>query len=98
MLSPDGRWLSASRPDPETADSWIIYVHDTQSEETIQYKVGYPSSMFIHPFYDWSQDGNWLVIVDENYLRLIAPAYNYERLITHDLQTCSHVAWVEGVG
>jgi voltage-gated potassium channel Kch len=36
----------------------------------------------------------WLILVDDNFLRLVAPAYNYERLITHDLKACSQVAWV----
>jgi hypothetical protein len=97
VVSPDGRWLSSSRLDPEQADTWIIYARDTELNQTYQYTVPYPSSMFIHPFYDWSKDGNWLVIVDQNYLRLISPAHNYERLITHDLQTCSHPAWIDPI-
>ena len=36
----------------------------------------------------------WLILVDDNFLRLVAPAYNYERLITHDLKACSQIAWV----
>ena len=97
VLSPDGRWITANRPSPDTADTWLIYAHDTQQQQTHIYTISYPSSMFIHPYYDWSRDSNWLVIIDQNYLRLIAPAHNYERLITHDLQNCSHPAWVNPI-
>lgn len=97
VVSPNGRWLSAGRPSPNAADTWLIHAHDTALNKSYVYSVGYPSSMFIHPYYDWSKDSNWLVIVDQNYFRLIAPAHNYERLITHDLQNCSHAAWVDPI-
>lgn len=87
----DGRWVSSSRSSRNLVDSWLIYVHDTQINETNQYVVRYPASTIIHPYYGWSKDGNWLVIVDQNFIRLIAPGYDYERLIRHDLKNCSHV-------
>lgn len=95
VVSTDGRWLTTSRPSPDEPDTWDIFVHDTELNATREYSVGYPSSQFSHPYYDWSKDSNWLVIVEKNYLRLVAPGYNYERLISHSFQTCSHVAWVD---
>jgi hypothetical protein len=97
VVSSDGRWISASRPSSDAADTWLIFARDTELNETYQYITEYPSSTFFHPYYDWSKDGQWLIIVEENYLRLVAPGHNYERLIAHNLQSCSHVAWVDPI-
>jgi len=34
-------------------------------------------------------------LVDKGFLRLIAPDYEYERIITHDFAACRYPAWVE---
>jgi hypothetical protein len=43
---------------------------------------------------DWSADGNWLVQLYEQYLLLMAPAYNYEQIIPGDFASCGNVIWV----
>ncbi|NIT59076.1 MAG: hypothetical protein GWN00_23485, partial [Aliifodinibius sp.] len=73
---------------PDLVDTWLIYAYDTQLIENHRYAVRYPSTTSLTPYYGWSEDGIWLVVVDQNYLRLIAPAYNYERLIGHSPQNC----------
>jgi hypothetical protein len=89
ILSSDGRWISTNINSPDLVDTWLIYTYDTQLVENHRYAVRYPSFTSTAPYYGWSEDGIWLLVVDQNYLRLIAPAYNYERLISHDLQKCS---------
>jgi hypothetical protein len=95
MFSPDGRWLSLSRLEDPENNLWRVYVHDISADETKSFAARYPLYTFRYPFYDWSADGEWLILVDDGYLRLIAPAYDYRRLILHDLHSCFHVAWVD---
>ena len=93
VFSPDGRWISLSRLESQEDNLWRVYVHDIKSGETRTFAARYPLYTFRYPLYDWSADGEWLILVDDGFLRLIAPAYDYERLILHDLHSCSHVAW-----
>jgi hypothetical protein len=95
VFSPDGRYLSLSRLEDPERNLWRLYVHDLEANETKTFAARYPLYTFRYPFYDWSADGKWLILVDDGYLRLIAPAYDYNRLILHDLHRCSHVAWVD---
>lgn len=94
VFSPDGRYLSLSRLENPDKNLWRLYVHDLSANETSTYATRYPLYTFRYPFYDWSVDGEWLLLVDDGYLRLIAPAHDYYRLILHDLNRCTHVAWV----
>jgi hypothetical protein len=89
-----GSWLSLSRLEDQENNIWRVYVHDIARNETRTYAARYPLYTFRYPFYDWSADGDWLILVDDGFLRLIAPAYDYHRLILHDLHKCSHVAWL----
>ena len=75
-------------------DSWTVFNLDLEIGGIKTMQIGYPLSTFIHPFMDWSGDGQWLIIVENNFLRMTAPEYDYDRLILHELQACSHVAWI----
>jgi hypothetical protein len=44
--------------------------------------------------HDWSQDGRWLLLVEQNALRLIAPGHNYDQTIAHNLDFCYEAAWI----
>jgi hypothetical protein len=46
--------------------------------------------------YDWSADGEWLLIGEPGMIRLLAPGENYEEFIFHRFQGCDQVAWVKG--
>ncbi len=90
-LTENGRFLVLAIPQT-TYPHWYINVHDLSNS----WLHTYPA-----PFYDprasgfdWSADGEWLVIPNEGFLRLIAPAYNYEQPIFHHITNCSSVAWV----
>lgn len=86
----NGRFLTALL----TGESDLtLHIYDTASEE--QYAVslnghsGYP-----FPRYDWSGDERWLVIANDRSLRLVAPAFAYERPIFHNLNGCHTAVWV----
>lgn len=44
--------------------------------------------------FDWSRDGRWLLIVEQDAIRLTAPNQNYNHTITHDVESCYNAAWV----
>ncbi len=75
-------------------DNWVIHLYDTIREETKKFTLNYPSYPAPFPFYDWSADGTWLILVDNGFLRLMAPSYDYERIITHHYDACRYAAWI----
>lgn len=94
VLSPDGRWVSLAVKGEAIDDSWTVFNLDIEEGDIKTMQSGYPLSTFIHPFLDWSSDGQWLISVEKSFLRMTAPAYDYNRLVFHELHACSHVAWI----
>jgi len=95
VVSPDGRWLTAAYLAEQGSDSWVIVVVEIGRDRTLQYQVGYPGYSFSQPFFDWSGDGRWLLIVDETFIRLVAPEAGFERIVAHDKRNCSYPAWLD---
>jgi len=93
-LSPDGRWLIVVRFVDPITNTWALYLHNVEGGETKTITFNYPTYPSPFPFYDWSADGNWLLLVDNGFLRLIAPDHDYERIVTHDFVACRYPAWV----
>jgi len=93
-LSPDGRWLMVVRFVDPITNTWALYLHNVKDGETKTITFKYPTYPSPFPFYDWSADGNWLLLVDNGFLRLIAPDHDYERIVTHDFVACRYPAWV----
>lgn len=93
-VSPDGRWLLVTLLESTTPTTWSFRLYDLQEEETLALNAYYPQYPAQFPFYDWTSDGRWLAIVEDGYLRLIAPGNGYQKLASHRLDDCFHVAWV----
>ncbi len=94
-VSPDGRWLLVTllaNPSPST---WTFALYDLQEQESLAVSAYYPPYPSQFPFYDWTPDGRWLAIVEDGFLRLIAPAHGYQKLVTHGEGDCLYVAWVD---
>jgi hypothetical protein len=87
QFSDDGRFLTITAFERGTlSGSWQILVFDLNSAAgNRQYNTG-------TAYYDWSADSQWLLIAEEDALRLIAPQHNYERQIPHTLG-CHTVGW-----
>jgi hypothetical protein len=98
VVSPDGHSLSLAQLVDSRHATWRLTVHRLDDGQTFSFDTGYPPSNFGHPYYDWSADGRWLALVDDGFLRLIAPGHDYERLILHDFSDCWHAAWVDPPG
>jgi len=93
-LSPDGRWLMVTYLVNRNPTEWAFELFDLREEEDQQLAVSYPHYPARFPFYDWTPDGRWLVIVEDGYLRLAAPGSQYERLTPYHFDACYYAAWV----
>jgi hypothetical protein len=95
VLSPDGRWVSLAVRGETIAGAWTVFNLDLEQDVIKPMQISYPQSTFIHPFLDWTSDGQWLITVEKDFLRMSAPEYDYNRPILHELHACSHVAWID---
>lgn len=98
-FSPDGRYLVttgvplAGADAPGTVNAYFL--HDIARNETHTVFTDVATS---GPFsgFDWSADGQWLaLLVDERFVHLTAPAYDYRQNVWLDLGSCSSIAWVD---
>lgn len=97
-MSSDGRWLmSVTFEDPIT-NRWRVYLYDNETDASKTLTTNYPSYPAPFPYYAWSDDGQWLALVDNGIMRLIAPAYDYERVFAHDFDSCRYIGWVSPDG
>lgn len=92
-LSPDGRWLMVTLLASASPTTWTFHLLDLQQKQELQLNAYYPEYPAQFPFYEWTADGRWLAIVEDGYLRLIAPSHNYHHLRTHALGDCLYIAW-----
>jgi hypothetical protein len=94
-FSPDGRWLVAAQLTAPPDDTWQIRLHDIPANRTQHISTSSPRYPANSPFFDWSGDSQWLVLVDDGFFKLIAPAAGYERIVLHDFDACYYTAWVD---
>ncbi len=85
--SPDNRYFSIAVLE-ESGVAMRLY--DVQQNQYRSYSV--PSAW--RGGYDWTPDSEWLLILEEDGVRLVAPAYDYERRIVHDFSGCETAVWV----
>lgn len=93
-ISSDGRWLAVVRFANPHTNAWEISLIDLDTGLANTLNTYYPPYPAQYPFLDWSADNQWLVLVDDGFLRLIAPAYDYERVVPHEYRDCSYTGWV----
>ena len=68
-------------------------IYDLDEKKFQSYRLN-NTTQFPYPTFDWSADENWLVIPEDRALHLVAPAYEYQQIIFHDLNGCNLVAWI----
>lgn len=102
-FSPDGRFLVATGAIlQETGNTGVnnrsifgalhLYNLENGEHQTIltNTDIFFPAFSF-----DWSLDSNWLAFTrDNNVIGLIAPDYDYQRMILHDEGECTSLSWV----
>jgi hypothetical protein len=93
-FSPHGRWwtlITYNRLDPVDA-TWAIHLHDIERRETTRLAfnpIPYPAHS-----YDWSDDGRWFMKVEDGFITLLAPAYDYYKMLFFDASFCTSAVWV----
>ncbi|MCA9943701.1 MAG: PD40 domain-containing protein, partial [Anaerolineales bacterium] len=100
-FSPDGRFLVATGTvQQETQFSrqgtlfGALLVYDFETGELKSHLTN--TDIFFPAFsFDWSLDGNWLAYArDNNVIGLLAPAYDYQRMISHNNGNCTSLSWI----
>jgi hypothetical protein len=88
-FSPNGRFILSAHIIPASSSpGYLLNIYDleTARQRTVAARDLWP---------DWSADGNWLVLLFDQYLILTAPAYDYNRVIVGDFANCGNVIWVD---
>ncbi|MCP5095938.1 MAG: hypothetical protein GY943_10330, partial [Chloroflexi bacterium] len=42
----------------------------------------------------WSQDSNWLLLLEEDAIRFVAPDHNFDRRVFHEYRDCETAVWI----
>jgi Tol biopolymer transport system component len=69
-----------------------IYLHDIQSQTSQSYTLARDT---ILPERSWSNNGEWLAILEDGYFILSAPKANYDHLVPYDFRDCTSLAWIK---
>ncbi|MCP4425959.1 MAG: hypothetical protein GY803_15815 [Chloroflexi bacterium] len=69
----------------------VYLLHDLESHRTV---TTYPFAPAFFIGADWSANGDWLVMMDDDAMRLIVPGSRYERPIFHGVGECGAAVWV----
>jgi hypothetical protein len=92
QITDDGRFLSIAAFETGTqSGGWHLVVIDLDPPPNGQSYWRYATSTAYH---DFSADGEWLLVAEDNTLRLIAPHHNYEREVPHKLE-CHTAGWAD---
>ncbi|HET7090345.1 MAG TPA: hypothetical protein VFL17_17035, partial [Anaerolineae bacterium] len=93
-FSPDSRWLITSSSD-FARFTWSLILHDIGRSET-RTLTSLSQAGYLHAFpeYEWSSNGQWLLVLDDGVLWLIAPDHDYQRTIVPQSPGCTLAAWV----
>jgi hypothetical protein len=94
LFSSDGEHITIGRKADSEVHYWELHVIGIDDGSQKVYRTTYPAYTFLRPYFDWSLDNQWLAIIDDGFIQLISPEYEYRRIIAHDMHACSHVAWV----
>jgi hypothetical protein len=91
-LSADGRWLVLTGFDSDLK-STILYILDLENESVRL--INPPNFSEAGTYFDFSADGQWLILGTEWGLELIALEFPFQQRLPHDLSYCQGAAWVE---
>ncbi|MFZ0547888.1 MAG: hypothetical protein WAM60_20755 [Candidatus Promineifilaceae bacterium] len=91
----DGRLLAAQTFGPTSTSGSLVLISLNPDQKTAAPQSEAEKITFFPGFgTDWSQDGRWLLIAEEDAFTLIAPGHNYTQTITHDISSCFEAVWV----
>ncbi len=93
-FSPDSRWLITSSSDFARFERSFILHNISRRETRTLHSFSLPGYPYASPEYKWSFGGQWLLVLDDDVLRLIAPDYDYQRTIVPQSPGCTLAAWI----
>ncbi|MCA9960075.1 MAG: hypothetical protein KC443_13630, partial [Anaerolineales bacterium] len=92
QFSPDGRWLAVASLSSSGAE-WQLFLYDVVQNVMHTYALGTAVPGEMSTWLDWSADRQWAVITHDGYVRLLAPAADYERWFIPDRMACDQAIW-----
>jgi hypothetical protein len=96
-FSADGRWIAATYYDP-VESMWKVQLISLGSTPryTFQMPSHAPSSSYLIVLAEnWSDDGQWLHVLADGVLYLIAPEHDHQRAVVPDAPGCVMAAWID---
>lgn len=98
-ISPNGRYFVATgkrwSPRSDLIDL-VTVIQDLVTNRTTELLTPPPPTFLPMPAHDWSADGRWLLTnINERFFGLVAPEFEYQQLLRHDLGKCLAVLWAE---
>jgi hypothetical protein len=85
--SPDNRFFTVALLEQTSV---ILRFYDSLKNDYLSYPV---RSAWRGGF-DWTFDSNWLLILEDEGIRLVAPAHDYDYFVGHDFGRCETAVWV----
>ncbi len=89
-MSVHGRYLITGN---YTGDSFTLRLYDISGQTWKTYETPIPR-FTLNGQQAWSDDGNWLILPDADAIWLVAPAYDYRKILFHGLDYCETALWV----
>lgn len=87
-FSPNGRFMQAVELKDERQ---TLHLLDTETGKLQSFPL---ANGIYYQDYDWSADGNWMLLADGDELSLIAPAHAYIRKVYSPATSCNTAVWV----
>jgi hypothetical protein len=92
-VSPDGRWLAATIF--ETGEQrWNLEIRDTMIGEHRTLPLSRGGRPETPPFYEWSADSQWLLVVSQGRLVLYSLASGQQHILTPPTPGCVQAVWL----
>ncbi|MBP8000026.1 MAG: hypothetical protein KA314_10000 [Chloroflexi bacterium] len=74
---------------------WILTVHDLYTGNEQQWTASIANTVAWERRYDWTEDGRWLVLAEDDLLRLLAVGEEYEQRVLLPEPGCYAVGWAD---
>lgn len=95
-VSPDGRWLEISTVD-SARSTWSLHLREAYTGDSRQFAFAFSNAASLQESsqYDWSADGQWLAVLNDGVLHLIAPNQDYQYSVIPESAGCVFAAWMD---
>lgn len=92
LFSPNGRYVTRMA---YQSSYWTLTTHDLYTGAEQVWTTSVANSVVWTRRYDWSEDERWLVLAEDDTLRLLAVGEDYEQRVLLPEPGCYAVSWVD---